>query len=146
VTAMAEPLPQLSDRPFMTDGGMETTLIFHRGLDLPHFAAFHLLATDDGADELRRYFEPYVAFARDHDAGIVLDTPTWRASSVWGDLLGYSPAELDDVNRRAVELIEEFRGEDVVVCGCVGPPTTPSATTRGRSVSSRRPPPTSCAG
>jgi len=118
---MAEPLPQLSDRPFMTDGGMETTLIFHRGLDLPHFAAFHLLATDGGTDELRRYFQPYVDFARDNGAGIVLDTPTWRASSDWGDLLGYSPEELDDVNRRAVGLIEEFRGDGVVVCGCVGP-------------------------
>jgi S-methylmethionine-dependent homocysteine/selenocysteine methylase len=100
---------------------METTLIFHRGLDLPYFAAFHLLATDGGTDELRRYFQPYVDFAYDQAAGIVLDTPTWRASSDWGDLLGYSPEELGDVNRRAVGLIEEFRGEGVVVCGCVGP-------------------------
>jgi homocysteine S-methyltransferase len=116
-------LPQLSGRPFITDGGMETELIFHRGVDLPYFAAFHLLADERGTDELRRYFEPYLAFARDAGVGIVLDTPTWRASSDWGALLGYSAAAIDGVNRRAVELLEEVRRDaaDVVVCGCVGP-------------------------
>ncbi|HEY1366344.1 MAG TPA: homocysteine S-methyltransferase family protein [Gaiellaceae bacterium] len=116
-------LPQLSGRPFITDGGMETTLIFHRGLELPHFAAFHLLADERGTEELRRYFEPYLAFARDAGVGVVLDTPTWRASADWGALLGYSAVEIDDVNRRAVELLEDVRGDaaDVVVCGCVGP-------------------------
>ena len=57
-------LPQLdAARPFLTDGGLETTLIFHRGLDLPCFAAFDLLADDGGRDELRAYFAPYLALA-----------------------------------------------------------------------------------
>jgi homocysteine S-methyltransferase len=116
---MAE-LPQLSGAPFITDGGMETTLIFHDGLDLPHFAAFHLLASDDGVEAMRRYYAPYLAFARAAGVGAVLDTPTWRASSDWGTLLGYSKEELADVNRRAVELVRGL-GDDVVVSGCVGP-------------------------
>jgi homocysteine S-methyltransferase len=29
------PLPLLEDRPFMTDGGLETSLIFHQGIELP---------------------------------------------------------------------------------------------------------------
>jgi homocysteine S-methyltransferase len=33
-------LPQLGGDPFLTDGGTETVLIFHEGLDLPLFAAF----------------------------------------------------------------------------------------------------------
>ena len=41
-------LPQLSDRIFLTDGGIETTLIHHEGLELPHFAAFVLLDDDAG--------------------------------------------------------------------------------------------------
>ena len=57
-------LPQLADVPFLTDGGIETTLIFHDGLELPHFAAYDLLTRDGGADALRRYFEPYAEIAR----------------------------------------------------------------------------------
>ena len=43
-------LPQLSEGTFITDGGMETTLIFHAGIDLPHFAAFVLLADELGVE------------------------------------------------------------------------------------------------
>jgi len=32
-------LPQVASDLFMTDGGLETTLIFHEGIDLPYFAA-----------------------------------------------------------------------------------------------------------
>jgi S-methylmethionine-dependent homocysteine/selenocysteine methylase len=121
-------LPQLqADRPFITDGGLETTLIFHRGLDLPCFAAFDLLKDAGGREELRAYFERYVALARERGVGMVLDTATWRASADWGERLGYSPDELDEANRRAVALAEEIRdaGEDertrVVVNGVIGP-------------------------
>jgi S-methylmethionine-dependent homocysteine/selenocysteine methylase len=119
-------LPQLAgDRLFITDGGLETTLIFHLGLDLPDFAAFDLLRDDTGAEALRRYFDPYLAVARERGAGIVLDSATWRASRDWGERLGYSRAELADANRRAVALTEELRASapDVptVLNGVVGP-------------------------
>jgi S-methylmethionine-dependent homocysteine/selenocysteine methylase len=119
-------LPQLSDATFVTDGGMETTLIFHHGLDLPHFASFVLLDDEDGVRALREYFRPYVEIAREAGVGIVLDTPTWRANPDWGERLGYTPEALADVNRRGVRLLEELREEaagrpQVVVCGCVGP-------------------------
>ena len=73
-------LPQLGDRLFLTDGGLETTLVFHEGLDLPHFAAFVLLKSEEGTVVLRRYFERYVEVARAHEVGLVLETPTWRAN------------------------------------------------------------------
>jgi S-methylmethionine-dependent homocysteine/selenocysteine methylase len=117
-------LPQLSgDRLYITDGGLETTLIFHLGLDLPEFAAFDLLRDETGTGALRRYYEPYLAIAREQGAGIVLDSATWRASRDWGERLGYSPEELADANRRAVALIEELRAPDVptVLNGVVGP-------------------------
>jgi S-methylmethionine-dependent homocysteine/selenocysteine methylase len=121
-------LPQLdADRPFLADGGLETTLIFHRGIDLPHFAAFDLLRSDAGREELRSYFEPYVELAREREVGMVLDTATWRASPDWAQRLGYSPEDLDDANRAAVALAEEIRavGEDertpIVANGVVGP-------------------------
>jgi S-methylmethionine-dependent homocysteine/selenocysteine methylase len=117
-------LPQLSgDRLFLTDGGLETTLIFHRGLDLPYFAAFDLLKDEAGAEALRRYYEPYLATARERGAGIVLDSATWRASRDWAERLGYSPDELAEANRRAVALVEGLREPDMptVLNGVVGP-------------------------
>jgi S-methylmethionine-dependent homocysteine/selenocysteine methylase len=121
-------LPQLdADRPFLADGGLETTLIFHRGIELPHFAAFDLLRTDAGRHELRDYFEPYVELAREREVGMVLDTATWRASPDWAQRLGYTLDDLDDANRAAVALAREIRsvGEDertpIVVNGVVGP-------------------------
>ena len=121
-------LPQLdAARPFLTDGGLETTLIFHRGLDLPCFAAFDLLKDDRGRDELRTYFEPYVALARERGVGFVLDTATWRANPDWAARLGYSLDDLDAANRAAVALAEEIRaageaaGTPIVINGVIGP-------------------------
>jgi S-methylmethionine-dependent homocysteine/selenocysteine methylase len=115
-------LPQLSGQLYIADGGMETTLIFRDGFDLPQFAAFTLLDDDAGRAGLRAYYEPYLRVASEHGVGVVLDTPTWRANPDWGAVLGYSLEQLDDVNRRAVGLLEELRGEtNVLISGCVGP-------------------------
>ena len=99
---------------------METTLIHREGFELPCFAAFVLLDDDRGVEALRSYFLPYLAIAREHGVGIVLDAPTWRASADWGARLGYSAAALEDANRRGVALVAGL-GDDVVVCGAVGP-------------------------
>jgi S-methylmethionine-dependent homocysteine/selenocysteine methylase len=120
-------LPQLADVPFLTDGGIETTLIFHEGLELPHFAAYDLLTRDGGPEALREYFEPYVRIARENGVGIVLETATWRASPDWAERLGHTPVELAELNGRAVRLLEEIRAEyetqatPIVISGCVGP-------------------------
>jgi len=109
----------------IADGGMETVLLFKRGIDLPCFAAFPLLDSDTGRDELRAYFEPFAVLARERGIGLVLDTPTWRASADWGKQLGYDGEQLTEVNRKAVRLIEQVRSDHsptpVVVCGTVGP-------------------------
>ncbi len=117
-------LPQLEGDLFVTDGGIETTLIFHQGLDLPAFAAFVLLADEQGTEELRRYYAPYVELAREHGIGLVLETPTWRASPRWAAELGYDDAQLDELNRKAIAVMEELREGaqgTVVISGCIGP-------------------------
>jgi homocysteine S-methyltransferase len=117
-------LPQLGGELFLTDGGIETTLIFHHGLDLPAFAAFVLLRDEAGTDELRRYYAPYLELAREAGVGFVLESPTWRASPRWAAELGVSEGELEELNRKAIALMEELRGEaagTVVISGCVGP-------------------------
>ena len=122
-----ERLPQLGGGLFVTDGGLETELVFHDGRDLPAFAAFPLLDSPDSRDRLRRYYDGYLAIARRHGAGFVVETPTWRANPDWAAQLGYSLERIDAVNRAAVELAEEVRadaeaeGLTAVVSGCVGP-------------------------
>ena len=120
-------LPQLDGELFLTDGGLETSLIFHQGLDLPEFAAFVLLDDDEGLEALRRYYKPYLALAREGGAGFVLESPTWRANPDWASRIGVSPEKLDALNRRAIGLMEELRDArgagdaPVVISGCVGP-------------------------
>jgi S-methylmethionine-dependent homocysteine/selenocysteine methylase len=119
-------LPQLGRDLFLTDGGIETTLIFHRGLDLPEFAAFDLLKDEAGTEALRSYFRPYLELARENDTGFVLESPTWRASPRWADEIGYSADELDTVNRAAISLMDALRDEygdvtPIVISGCIGP-------------------------
>jgi S-methylmethionine-dependent homocysteine/selenocysteine methylase len=121
------PLPQLGGELFLTDGGIETTLIFHEGLELPDFAAFHLLKSPEGERALRKYFRTYAALAKAFGTGLVLESATWRASAAWGARLGYDPPELAEANRGAVRLLEDIRDElgrdvaHVVISGCVGP-------------------------
>lgn len=120
-------LPQLNGGFFVTDGGIETTLIFHQGLELPDFAAFDLLKRPGGESALREYFRAYARIAARHNADVVLESATWRASADWGARLGYSGAELAQANRRAIELLERIRDElsetrtMAVISGCVGP-------------------------
>jgi homocysteine S-methyltransferase len=121
-------LPQLAGRPMVTDGGMETDLIFHHGVDLPLFAAFPLVDSPGGRSALTAYYDEYAAIARRVDAGLMLESATWRATPDWGDRLGYSPADLARVNRDAITMLAELRDRfragglaDVVISGMVGP-------------------------
>jgi S-methylmethionine-dependent homocysteine/selenocysteine methylase len=122
-----ESLPQLDGELFLTDGGIETVLIFHEGIDLPLFAAFDLLKDDAGTEKLRSYYSPYVELARERGLGFVLESPTWRASPRWAAELGYDSDQLAELNRRAIALMEEIRAEadgegpPIVISGCVGP-------------------------
>ncbi|MCW2958947.1 MAG: homocysteine S-methyltransferase [Solirubrobacterales bacterium] len=119
-------LPQLDGGSFLTDGGLETELIFHDGIDLPAFAAFTLLRDASGTARLRRYYERYLALAQERGLGLVLESPTWRASSRWGAGIGYRDEDLDRVNRDAIALLESIRethqgATPVVISGCIGP-------------------------
>ncbi len=103
----------------MTDGGLETVLIFEEGLDLPAFAAFPLLESEQGRAALRRYYEGFLTLARERGVRFVFGTPTWRANPDWGRELGYSTEALAETNRRAVAFAREL-GADVVD-GVLGP-------------------------
>ena len=118
-------LPQLDGRLFLTDGGIETWLIFHDRIELPLFAAFDLLKHEAGIAALNRYYWRYLELARDAGTGFVFESPTWRASRDWGERLGYTCSALAAANRRALALGVALRREagdvPVVLSGCVGP-------------------------
>jgi len=121
-------LPQLSDEVFLTDSGLETDLIFNGGFDLPEFAAFVLVDDARGTAALDAYFRRHADIAVQHGCGVIVETPTWRASRDWGSLIGYPPAELRRVNQSAVSLLSQVRdgyrhaaGSPVVISGCIGP-------------------------
>jgi homocysteine S-methyltransferase len=120
-----EELPQLGNEVLLTDGGIETDLIFHRGLELPEFASFVLHDDPDAEAVVREYFRDYIRIGATMGHGLVLETLTWRASADWGERLGYDAARLRDANERAADFLLDLREEEaettVVVSGCIGP-------------------------
>jgi S-methylmethionine-dependent homocysteine/selenocysteine methylase len=120
-------LPQLENRLFLTDGGIETTLIYRDGFELPLFAAFHLLREKPGVEALRSYYKRHASVAIGSSVGFILESATWRASADWAARLGYTSETLSVVNRTAIDLLHELRSEletdasPMVISGCVGP-------------------------
>jgi len=135
-------LPQMQrdGRCFLTDGGVETTLIFKEGIDLPEFAAFTLLKTHP--DKLRDCYRPYIDIAHKHQRGLILESPTWRASKDWGKKIGYdSAALLEQANVESIRFMQDLKDEyhrkcaalngpddedailaqPIVISGCIGP-------------------------
>lgn len=120
-------LPQMSGAFFLTDGGLETTLVFLQGIDLPHFSAIDMMRTSEGIETLREYYRQYAEVARDAGAGFIFESPTWRSSPDWALKLGLSDAEMVELNRRSIEIGEDMRSEfetsamPIVISGCIGP-------------------------
>jgi S-methylmethionine-dependent homocysteine/selenocysteine methylase len=120
-------LPQLGQRLFLTDGGIETTLIFHEGFELRDFAVFDLVTSEPGEAALRQYFREYAVLASTFNTGLILESPTWRANRDWAQRLGYTPEALAEANRHAIQLLGDIRAEfetderPIVISGCLGP-------------------------
>ena len=120
-------LPQCAGDLFLTDGGLETDLIFHEGFEMPLFASFPLLESEPGRAALRDYYLRCARVASEAQVGFILEAPTWRASRDWAVQLGYTSAGLADANRRAVDLLVEIRRElgegtaPVVISAAIGP-------------------------
>lgn len=118
-------LPELARHTLLTDGGLETTLLFHEGFDLPLFASYPLLRDARGQAALLRYFHRYAGIADQQGVGILLETPTWRANADWGARLGDDAEALRRIQHDAVALLEEVRDAfpsiPVVISGNLGP-------------------------
>ena len=120
-------LPQLNGQQMLTDGGLESTLVFHQGIDLPCFAAFVLLESDDGQHTLKQYFDRYLKISAKYEIGFVLESVTWRANRDWGQRIGYSVEQLKQINKQSIEFLTQIQRENadtsrpMPISGCIGP-------------------------
>lgn len=121
-------LPQMSGRPFITDGGMETFLIFQQGVELPAFSSIDLARRRDGQEIVESYSRRYIEIARKAGVGLILDTITWRASPDWAVPVGLGSTEaLGKANVRGVEMLQSIQQRygteqsPIVISGCIGP-------------------------
>lgn len=127
MTTHTETIAQIDSTTFIMDGGLETTLIFENGYDLPEFAAFPLLDQKEGREILRNYYIRYISLARKNGYGFILEGPTWRASASWGEKLGYDRRELARINTEAINLLKDIRTSfagylsPILISGNVGP-------------------------
>jgi S-methylmethionine-dependent homocysteine/selenocysteine methylase len=120
-------LPHESADLFLTDGGLETTLVFLEGFELPYFAAFDLLKEKKGYSAIRNYYTRYLKIAKACQTGFILESPTWRANPDWIEKMGYPKSAVLEINKKAVQLLADLKSEfenelrTIVLSGCVGP-------------------------
>lgn len=118
---------RILNTPFLTDGGLETDLIFNKGIDLPHFAAFTLLDNPKHTKVLKDYYIEYLEIAKQNKIGYVLESPTWRANKDWAYKLGYNEQGVFNINQKAIQLLKELKSEykndikDIIISGQIGP-------------------------
>ena len=123
---MHNALPQL-DRLFVTDAGLETDMIYNRGVDLPCFASITMLRDAQGRELLRDYFRGFIELAGWLSLGCLLESASWRASPDWGPKIGIGEDEFDRLNAASVQLLKELRDEyrtsgiPILISGCIGP-------------------------
>lgn len=101
---MHDTAPLSTDRTWIAWTGMETDLIFNRGVDLPGFAAFPMIDDATGRERLVDYYEKLLGIGRDTGVGMILDTPTWMANPDRAESAGYAADDLPRVTREAVAL------------------------------------------
>jgi S-methylmethionine-dependent homocysteine/selenocysteine methylase len=120
-------LPNESEEIFLTDGGLETTLVFLEGFDLPYFAAFDLLKNKEGYKALKNYYTRYLKIAKEYKTNFILESPTWRINPDWIEKIGYPRNSLAELNEKAVLLLADLKAEfsndinSILISGCLGP-------------------------
>lgn len=120
-------LPQLtSSKLFLTEAGIETTLIYRKNINLPSFSTLPLLSTEEGTENLLSIYQDYINTALTHSTGIVLETRTWRGSPAWASKLGLSTSQVLNLNRAAVTILRDLRhgaetpSTPIVISGTLG--------------------------
>lgn len=113
--------------PILTDGGIETRVMFETGVPLPdHVGVAALVGEAAGGRVLRRIYAGYVEAAGLSNLPVIIGTPTFRASLGFVRLAGLGGAgAVRRLNRDAVKMHHEIRTRSghspVFVAGVIGP-------------------------
>jgi S-methylmethionine-dependent homocysteine/selenocysteine methylase len=98
----------------LTDGGIETRIIYEFKYAIDDFESFELLKNESGRDILRRIYQSYADVALRYGFPIQIGTPTWRASRKW-------TSDVSRLNAAAVELLREVSqragGAQIILAG-----------------------------
>jgi S-methylmethionine-dependent homocysteine/selenocysteine methylase len=120
-------LPQLSGDYYLTDAGIETDLMFNHGIEIREFAAHTLLQDDVGRAAVADYLRGYLNLAGSRNAGLILDSQTWKAHMHWAADLAATESELKSANEDSIHLISTLRDEfasnacPIVLNAVIGP-------------------------
>jgi S-methylmethionine-dependent homocysteine/selenocysteine methylase len=112
---------------FLTDGGIETEIMYKWGFDLPHFAMYPLLDNADATAAMRGMYRRYLDVVAKHGLSALMGGLDYRASPDWGALLGYSREGLAEANLRSITFLRELATEygdnipQILIAGYVGP-------------------------
>lgn len=117
--------PDFENKLYLTYVGMETDLIFSRGIGLPGFAAYPLLETEEGRAIITSYFHDMILLGKESGAGVILESPTWVANRDRGAAIGFSVEQIMHLNRQAIALMSDVRAQagdvPVVISANIGP-------------------------
>jgi S-methylmethionine-dependent homocysteine/selenocysteine methylase len=116
-----------NDRLILTDGGIETRIMFETGITLPPYVQVTGLVKDPaGGPVLCRIYESYIAAARSFGLPVVIGTPTFRASMNFVLQAGLDgTGAVRRLNADAAAMHREIRAQSdhrpIYIAGVIGP-------------------------
>jgi S-methylmethionine-dependent homocysteine/selenocysteine methylase len=123
-----KPFPkQATGKYYITEGGIETEIMYKWGFEMPHFAMFPLLENPKAAEKIKGMYRRYLDIVAKYNHCALIGGFDYRASPDWGQLLGYSAQSLHDANVYSIEFLRDIANEyarDIEQClfsGCIGP-------------------------
>jgi len=119
--------PQEEGRFYLSEGGVETEILYKYGFELPQFAVFPLLDNPEAVSKMQGMYRSYLDVVAKRGMSALIGGLDYRASPDWGDLLGYSPEGLSEANHKSIAFLREVADEyvsdvpEILIQGLIGP-------------------------
>ena len=119
--------PAAEGRLYLTEGGIETEIMYKDGFELPQFAMFPLLDDPAALEAMKGIWRRMLGVAADAGFCVVLNGLDYRASPDWGKLLGYSDEGLATMQLRCIDFLRDLARdyeshiEKIYISGTIGP-------------------------
>ena len=123
----SEFLPRVDGTYYLTEGGIETEIMYKYGFELPHFAMFPLLDNPEALTAMKGIWQRSLRAAADNGFNAIMNGVDYRASPDWGALLGYTPDGLASMQMRAIDFLRDVARDfeqdidTIIISGTIGP-------------------------